>query len=100
MLLDAPQPGKNFLVLESLPFVDDSTRVIYLLCFTRAKKAYSIGKKGDIDLYAGEKNMSDFHAQFYCDSNQIFLQDFHSKYGSLVLVKNDFPLLKDHQQAF
>jgi hypothetical protein len=91
---------RHFLVIESLPLKGCSSRIIYLLSFTRTKKDYKIGKGNFMDLKVSERTLSEFHASLKCKSNEIFLKDHKSKYGTLVLIKNAFHMMKYHQQAF
>jgi FHA domain len=89
-----------YIVLESLPLEKNSSRTIHVLGFSEQKMMYSMGRGHESEVRVNDISVSRCHAKIKYHPEGIFIEDNRSKFGTLVLLKEQFPLDKDHTYAF
>ncbi len=92
--------GGHYLVLESLPLEKNSSRTIHFLGFTPDKTTYNMGRGHDSEVRVNDISVSRTHAIIKYQADGIYIEDNKSKFGTLVLLKDTFPMEREHTQAF
>ncbi|EGR30176.1 hypothetical protein IMG5_139130 [Ichthyophthirius multifiliis] len=91
-----PDDGFPYIVLEV--FTGNKMQIFgtYLLKLS-GKNTFTIGRSHDADIKVSDISVSRQHAQLFYDNktNQIFIKDKNSKFGSLVLMRNDLKMCKE-----
>ena len=102
------QPSQCRLVLESLIFDKNSSRMIHMITPTAAKRNYKMvggrgtttqGRGHDSEVRISDISVSRFHALIRFEGDHFILEDNVSKFGTLVLVKEGMPLIYGHSKA-
>lgn len=99
--VDIPK-DKNFLWLESLTFEKNSSRMVHVIMPDQAHSVFKMGRGHESDLRVSDISVSRCHALLKYDSQdtqQYYLEDNLSKFGTLVLQNNPIELDVDHTQA-
>ena len=101
-LVDVPIPEEgNFLLLQSLTFEKNSSRMVHLLMPKEAKVEFVIGRGHDSDMRVSDISVSRCHAmiKYNRELKQFQLEDNLSKFGTLVLANDPFNLHLNHTTA-
>jgi len=101
-LINYETPDPPYIVIKSLEF-----KKITLLTL-RNDSPISVGRKTTAGLHIDEESISRNHAEIYCerrlanksDELRVYVKDLSSKYGTLVLVKNDIELVSERPLWF
>lgn len=86
--------AKTYMILESVPKDKNETRYMHLLTFDE-NDTISIGRSHEVDLRITDITVSRFHAfiSFNEKKGKFYFEDNNSKFGSLVLLQNNFVLI-------
>jgi len=80
---------RNFLLLESLTFEKNSSRMVHLIMPDTEKKVFKLGRGHESDVRVSDISVSRCHAlvKYNDDNGRFYLEDNLSKFGTLVLAK-------------
>ena len=97
---DVPK-DRNFLLLESLTFEKNSSRMIHIVMPDEDKKVFKLGRGHESDVRVSDISVSRCHAliKFNTDTGKFYLEDNLSKFGTLVLAKGTIDLDMDMTKA-
>jgi hypothetical protein len=97
--LSCAQTG-HYLVMESLPLEKNSSRTIHILGFSQEKQTFNMGRGHESEVRVNDISVSRTHAIIKYQADGIYIEDNRSKFGTLVLLKDIFPLEKEFTYAF
>lgn len=80
---------KNYVVMESLPLEKNSSRTIHVLNFTDNGQQFTMGRGHESQVRVNDISVSRMHAMLKFHENKIYLQDNKSKFGTLLLMRDD-----------
>jgi len=98
-LLTYPIPdGQNFVILESLNSIKENQYPlsVHILLFTD-NDYYILGRGHDSDVRISDISVSRVHSKIYFQENKLFLEDCGSKFGTLVLAKDEVEINTDNK---
>ncbi len=93
-LIEIKRPAnKNYIILESLNQKKDNNNLksIHVISFDDEQKI-TLGRGHESDVRINDISVSRLHAALDFNNGQIRIRDLKSKFGSLVLVKNDLQI--------
>ena len=92
---------RNFLLLESLTFEKNSSRMVHLIMPDMEKKIFKLGRGHESDIRVSDISVSRCHALIkYSEENgNFYLEDNLSKFGTLVLAKGSIDLEPEMTKA-
>lgn len=99
--VDIPKE-KNFLWLESLTFEKNSSRMVHVIMPDKDHSSFKMGRGHESELRVSDISVSRCHALVKydaADTQQYFLEDNLSKFGTLVLSNHPIELEVDQTQA-
>lgn len=93
--------NKNYLLLESLTFEKNSSRMVHLIMPDENKTQFKLGRGHESDVRVSDISVSRCHAlvKFNNNTGRFYLEDNLSKFGTLVLAKSNIPLEPDLTKA-
>lgn len=77
------------MVLESLPLEKNSSRTIHVLRFSAQRKTFKMGRGHESEVRVSDISVSRTHAIIRYQADGIFISDNQSKFGTLVLVRDN-----------
>lgn len=86
--------------MESLPLEKNSSRTIHILGFSPEKQTFNMGRGHESEVRVNDISVSRTHAIIKYQADGIYIEDNRSKFGTLVLLKDIFPLEKEFTYAF
>ena len=98
-LVDIQEPSDcNFMILETLDYKqnDKYSKSIHIIKFLKKNgEPFTIGRDNDNDIIDRDISISRHHAilRFNDENGQITIQNWNSKYGTLILVRKPFKIL-------
>lgn len=97
---DLPQ-DKNYLLLESLTFEKNSSRMVHLIMPDSEKKIFKLGRGHESDVRVSDISVSRCHAlvKYNSENGRFYLEDNLSKFGTLVLAKSSISLEPEMTKA-
>ena len=99
-LVDITKPASgHFMVMESLPLEKNTSRTIHVLNFTNDKKTFNIGRGHESEVRVNDISVSRCHAIIKYKPEGIYIEDNRSKFGTLVMLKDRFPLQLEYTSA-
>jgi len=101
-LVDVDIPiDKNFLLLESLTFEKNSSRMVHLIMPDNEKHVFKLGRGHESDVRVSDISVSRCHAlvKYNQDNGRFYLEDNLSKFGTLVLAKSSIDLEPEMTKA-
>ena len=93
-LIEIKRPAnKNYIILESLNQKKDNNNLksIHVISFDDEQKI-TLGRGHESDVRINDISVSRLHAALDFNNGRIRIRDLKSKFGSLVLVKNDLQI--------
>lgn len=97
-LVDVKKPRTgNYMVMESLPLEKNTSRTIHVLIFTPEHEKFTMGRGHESLIRVNDISVSRLHAILKQTNQGIFIQDNQSKFGTLVLVKENELKLETEQ---
>ena len=100
-LVEIQQP-KNcgyFMVMESLPLEKNTSRTIHILGFSPQKEHFNMGRGHESEVRVNDISVSRCHAIIKYKPEGFYVEDNKSKFGTLVLLKESFPLNLEYTSA-
>lgn len=90
---DIPK-DRNYLLLESLTFEKNSSRMVHLIMPDAEKKVFKLGRGHESDVRVSDISVSRCHAlvKYNDQTGRFYLEDNLSKFGTLVLAKGSIKL--------
>ena len=97
---DIPK-DKNYLLLESLTFEKNSSRMVHLIMPDSNKKVFKLGRGHESDVRVSDISVSrcDALVKYNEDTGRFYLEDNLSKFGTLVLSKESINLEPEMTKA-
>jgi len=95
---DKPSSG-HFMVLESLPLEKNTSRTIHVLKFSAEKNSFNMGRGHESEVRVNDISVSRCHAIIKYHPDGICIEDNKSKFGTLVLLKERYPLNLEYTSA-
>jgi hypothetical protein len=89
----------NFILLESLPLDKNTSRMIHLLTVTETKKEFKLGRGHESEVRINDISVSRVHAILKYKEDGFYLEDNMSKFGTIVLMRERYPLFVEHTLA-
>jgi hypothetical protein len=98
--LDIPQES-NYLLLESLTFEKNSSRMVHLIMPDNDKQNFKLGRGHESDVRVSDISVSRCHAliKYNQINGKFYLEDNLSKFGTLVLAKENIELEPEMTKA-
>ena len=90
----------NYLILEKLSNEDNKYKTLYKISLDNNDKLIKIGRAKDNDFSILEASISRNHCQLKIKNNRLFLSDWNSKFGSLILIQTPFIQLVEKLHLF
>ena len=86
--------GQNYVVLQSLNSIKENEYPlnIHVLMFIENETNYTLGRGHDSDIRISDISVSRNHARIFMKNRKYYMEDMNSKFGTLVLAKNDVGL--------
>jgi len=95
-LIDIERPkDKNYIILESLNQMKENNNIksIHVICLDEQNKII-MGRGHESDVRINDISVSRSHATLSFLNGKIKIRDLKSKFGTLVLIKKDLPILE------
>jgi len=98
LLTYAVPEGQNFVILESLNSIKENQYPlsVHILLFTD-NEYYILGRGHDSDVRISDISVSRVHSKIYFQENKLYLEDCGSKFGTLVLAKDEVEMTVDNK---
>ena len=96
--IEQPKSG-HFMVMESLPLEKNTSRTIHVLGFSPEKPTFNMGRGHESEVRVNDISVSRCHAIIKYKPEGFFIEDNRSKFGTLVLLKDSFPLQLEYTSA-
>lgn len=97
--IEMPPEPTQFLLLESMPLDKNTSRNIHLLTVTEGKREFKVGRGHESEVRINDISVSRCHAIFKCRKDGFYVEDNLSKFGTIVLLKDNLKLAEDHTVA-
>ena len=99
-IVDIPKAASgHFMVIESLPLEKNTSRTIHVLNFSNEKKTFNMGRGHESEVRVNDISVSRTHAIIQYQPDGIYIEDNRSKFGTLILLKERYPLLLEYTAA-
>ncbi len=87
----------NYLLLQSLTFEKNSSRMVHLIMPNKDQTEFKLGRGHDSEVRVSDISVSRCHAllKYDAEAGVFSLEDNLSKFGTLVLAKDPVRLIKD-----
>jgi pSer/pThr/pTyr-binding forkhead associated (FHA) protein len=92
-------PGTKYILLESMPLDKNTSRNIHMLTVTEKKNEFKLGRGHESEVRINDISVSRCHAIIKCKKDGFYIEDNCSKFGTIVLLKNNLQLEEDHTMA-
>jgi predicted component of type VI protein secretion system len=96
--IQKPKSG-HFMVMESLPLEKNTSRTIHVLGFSNEKPSFNMGRGHESEVRVNDISVSRCHAIIKYKPDGFYIEDNRSKFGTLVLLKEAFPLKLEYTSA-
>lgn len=87
------------MVMESLPLEKNTSRTIHVLGFSNEKPSFNMGRGHESEVRVNDISVSRCHAIIKYKPDGFYIEDNRSKFGTLVLLKEAFPLKLEYTSA-
>jgi hypothetical protein len=87
------------MVMESLPLEKNTSRTIHVLGFSNEKPNFNMGRGHESEVRVNDISVSRCHAIIKYKPDGFYIEDNRSKFGTLVLLKEPFPLRPEYTSA-
>ena len=84
-----PSQADHIMVMESLPLEKNTTRTIHVMGFNEQKTQFTMGRGHESEVRINDISVSRCHAMIKYRPEGIFIEDNKSKFGTLVLLKEN-----------
>jgi len=91
--------GQNYIILESLNSIKENQYPlsIHVLMFIEENESFIIGRGHESDVRISDISVSRSHAKISLKNKKFYLEDTGSKFGTLVLAKDDLEINENQQ---
>jgi hypothetical protein len=91
--------GQNYIILESLNSIKENQYPlsIHVLMFIEDNENYVLGRGHESDVRISDISVSRSHAKISMRNKKFYLEDTGSKFGTLVLAKEDLEINENQQ---
>jgi len=91
--------GQNYIILESLNSIKENQYPlsIHVLMFIEENESYILGRGHESDVRISDISVSRSHAKISMKNKKFYLEDTGSKFGTLVLAKDDLEINENQQ---
>ena len=79
-------PERSFLLIETLNYERNASRIIHVLYPSEAKNVYRLGRGHEAEVKVTDISVSRLHAQILCQPDGYIIEDNASKFGTLALI--------------
>lgn len=88
--------GQNYIVLQSLNSIKENEYPlsVYMMMFTEDNSSFTLGRGHGRDIRIDDISVSRLHARIKLENGKIYIEDEKSKFGTLVLAKEEVVLRK------
>jgi len=95
-LIESTRPNCNYIVLESLNQMKDNNnyKSIHVITLNEGEKIL-MGRGHDCDVRINDISVSRTHSYIMLNKDKIYLHDFKSKFGTLVLMQKEIEISKN-----
>lgn len=97
--IQLPKSAAHFMVMESLPLEKNTSRTIHVLGFSPEKQQFNMGRGHESEVRVNDISVSRCHAIMKYKPEGFYIEDNKSKFGTLVLLKEHFPLQLEYTSA-
>ena len=87
-LIDIPKPTDDYIILESLTLERSTSRMVQILMPILRNHSFKLGRGLDQEVRISDISVSRYHAKIKFLEDKFVLEDNLSKFGTLVLVRN------------
>ena len=81
---------EKYIVLESLVFDEKKKKFLYVINLENDNLQLKIGRGKDVDILTTDISVSRIHCLLVREKNNIYLDDYNSKFGTLILIQSPF----------
>ena len=81
---------EKYIVLESLVFDEKKKKFLYVINLENDNLELKIGRGKDVDILTTDISVSRIHCLLVREKNNIYLDDYNSKFGTLILIQSPF----------
>ena len=81
---------EKYIILESLVFDGKKKKFLYVINLENDNSQLKIGRGKDIDILVTDISISRIHCLLVRDKNNVYLNDYNSKFGTLILIQSPF----------
>lgn len=85
--------------MESLPLEKNTSRTIHVLFFSERKSSFNMGRGHESEVRVNDISVSRCHAIIKYHPDGVYIEDNKSKFGTLVLLKEQYPLNLEYTSA-
>lgn len=90
---DLNKPDNDYMIIESISQDKNKQKTfVYIIKFDK-KSTIKIGRTNKVEILMGDGSVSRLHAAFHLINNKFYLEDFNSKFGTLVELQYDIIFL-------
>lgn len=98
-IFDIDIPNGPFWILESLSIDKNSSRMIFIMKPQNDQMEFRVGRGHDSDIRVSDISVSRYHARVKFQDGKFLLEDNTSKFGTLVMIKDRTPIIKNYTWA-
>ena len=98
-LLDFSDEFKNYLILECLTLDKENNKFLYIISLEK-KDEIKIGRGQVCDILFSDASVSRIHCTLSVEGRSVFLKDYGSKFGTLILVQTPVISLTENLPLF
>lgn len=100
-LVDMVKPKTPYLILETMPENKDIRKVYYVATVTEDNKEchLKLGRKSDCHVKINDISVSRLHAMIKLTKGKFLLENGFSKFGTLLLLRDEVPLHKEYSTS-
>lgn len=85
--------------MESMPLDKNTSRMIHLLTVSADKTEFKLGRGHESEVRINDISVSRCHALLKYKDDGFYIEDNNSKFGTIVQVRDQFPLIIDNTYA-
>jgi len=97
-LVDLARPLTPYLILETMPEKKDIRKVFYVASINQdnSENVLMLGRKSDCHVKINDISVSRIHAMIKLQNGKFYLENGFSKFGTLLLLRNEVKLAKEY----
>lgn len=91
-IIDYERPSDSYIIMDQINKDEKEEKVTIIVTFKQLK-SLKVGRSNECDVRLFDISISRHHANLYNTKDGIFLEDNHSKFGSLLLFNQNFKFI-------